>query len=168
MKRFAPIAFLLMMMCAAALSGCQRPAEDHLTINGKVFIFNIRLARAYYALNLNRVGAVPDGAIVRAEFENPAGGPPLVASQKVFPGMTRIDLQSPDLECVVADRAYKIHIELQSPEGKLLQAIDTTLASTADQTVMPEAPLVEGPAYDRNSKAFDEEGRIRFRKACPS
>lgn len=146
--------------------GCQRKAEDYITVNGKVFIFNIRLARAFYMLTLNRLPATPDGVVVVAEFEDPAGGPPLVKEQKVFPKMTRIDLQSPDVDCVTTGRPYRIHIVVRSPEGETLQTIDTTLTSTLDSTMLPEKALVEGPAYTRTKDAYGADGSIRFRKKC--
>jgi hypothetical protein len=147
-------------------TGCQREATDYITINGKVFIFNIRYGRAFYMLTLNRLPATPDDAVVVAEFENPAGGPPLVKEQKVFPKMARIDLQSPDVDCVVTGKPYKIHIMLKSAEGKTLQTIDTTLNSTLDSTMLPASALVEGPAYDKTKDAYNSDGTIRFRKKC--
>jgi hypothetical protein len=147
-------------------TGCQREATDYITINGKVFIFNIRYGRAFYMLTLNRLPATPDDAVVVAEFENPAGGPPLVKEQKVFPKMARIDLQSPDVDCVVTGKPYKIHIKLRSAEGKTLQTIDTTLNSTLDSTMLPAGALVEGPAYDKTKDAYNSDGTIRFRKKC--
>jgi hypothetical protein len=149
------------------LTACQR-AEDgrYISINGKIFIFNIRLSKAYYTLNINRLANVADGSSVMAEFENPAGGPPLVVTQKVFPKMTRIDFESPDLHCIVADRPYAIKITLKDPQGKTLQTIDTTLASTLDQSVMPQQALVQGNAYDRNPGAYGKDGKIKFQKAC--
>ncbi|HCL66867.1 MAG TPA: hypothetical protein DIC56_18935 [Rhizobium sp.] len=157
---------IILLLCALIpLAACQRDAE-HLSVNGKVFIFNIRLARAYYVLTLNRLDGVPDGAVVTAEFENPAGGPPLVSTQKVFPKMTRIDLQSPSLECVVAGKPYAIKVTLRAPDGTAMQVLETTLSSTLDQTVMPEKPLVRGAAYDRNPEAYGADGKIRMRQAC--
>lgn len=159
-------------LVAAALAslllagGCTRRAEDYISINGKVFIFNIRNARAFYMLTLNRLPSTPDDAVVVAEFENPAGGPPLVTEQKVFPNMTRIDLQSPDIDCVVTDRPYAIHIRLQGAEGETLQTIDTTLVSTLDSTMLPEHALFEGPAYDGTRDGYNADGSIRFRKKC--
>src|SRR5690606_29985384 len=127
MRYRAPVVLALLLALSA---GCQREAEDYISVDGKIVIFNIRLARAYYALTLNRKEATPDGAVVIAEFENPAGGEALVSRQKVFPNMKRIDLQSPDVECVVADRPYRISIRLEDQSGKILQTIDTTLSST--------------------------------------
>lgn len=147
-------------------SGCQRGAEDYISVNGKVFIFNIRYARAFYMLTLNRLPPTPDDAVVVAEFEDPAGGPPLVKEQKVFPKMSRIDLQSPDINCVVTDRPYKIKIMLRDAKGETLQTIDTTLTSTLDSTMLPEHALVEGPAYERTKNGYNADGSIRFRKKC--
>ncbi|MDH6266781.1 hypothetical protein M2360_002177 [Rhizobium sp. SG_E_25_P2] len=157
---------LLTALAALMLAGCQREANDYLSINGKIFIFNVRLSKAYYTLNLNRLADVPDGSMVTAEFENPAGGPPLSVTKKVFPNMTRIDFQSPDLDCIVADKPYAITITLRAPDGKEMQRIKTTLASTLDQTVMPEQALVRGNAYDKNPTAYDATGHVKFRKAC--
>ena len=117
-------------------------------------------------LTLNRLPVTPDEAIVRAEFENPAGGPVLVKEQKVFPNMARIDLQSPDIDCVVTGKPYAIHVIVTSAEGELLQTLDTTLESTLDSTMLPERALFEGPVYDRSKDGFNNDGSIRFRKSC--
>jgi hypothetical protein len=163
MKR---LVILPVLLAGLLLSACQREAEDYITIKGKVFIFNIRVARAFYMLTLNRLPATPDDAVVVAEFEDPAGGPPLVREQKVFPKMTRIDLQSPDVNCVVTGKPYKIKITLRNADGEALQTIDTTLNSTLDETMLPEKALVLGAKYDRNPEAFNPDGSIKFRKKC--
>jgi hypothetical protein len=158
---------LLPAMVLLALSAsCQREKTDYVSINGKIFIFNIRLARAYYMLDLNRLKATPDNSVVKAEFEDPGGGPLLVTEQKVFPKMARIDLQSPDVNCVVAGKPYKIHVTLRDPDGKVLQTLDTTLTSTLDQTVMPAESLVVGAAYDKNPNAYNKDGTTKLRQAC--
>jgi hypothetical protein len=163
MRRFV---IIIPLLVGALLTNCQREPEDYITIKGKVFIFNIRVASAFYMLTLNRLPTTPDDAVVVAEFEDPAGGPPLVKEQKVFPKMTRIDLQSPDLNCVVTGKAYKIKIMLKSADGEALQTIDTTLNSTLDETMLPEKALVKGAKYDRNPEAFNPDGTIKFRKKC--
>jgi hypothetical protein len=154
------------MILLALSASCQREKTDYVSINGKIFIFNIKLARAYYMLDLNRLQATPDNSVARAEFEDPSGGPALVTEQKVFPKMTRIDLQSPDVNCVVAGKPYKIHITLKGPDGKELQTLDTTLTSTLDQTVMPAQALVLGAAYDKNPDAYNKDGTTKLRQAC--
>lgn len=163
MRRALTAAVIALLALSA---GCQREESDYITVNGKIFIFNVRLARAFYMLTLNRLEAVPDDAVVRAEFENPAGGPVLVTEQKVFAKMTRIDLQSPDLTCVVAGKPYAIHVVVKAPDGKVLQTLDTTLTSTLDQTVLPAHSLVLGAAYDKNPEAYGKDGKIEFQQAC--
>jgi hypothetical protein len=163
MKRLILIPILL---AGLLLSACQREAEDYVTIKGKVFIFNVRLARAFYMLTLNRLEAMPNDAVVTAEFENPAGGPPLVKEQKVLAKTSRIDLQSPDVNCVVTGRPYKIKITVRSAAGETLQTLETTLNSTLDQTMLPEIPLFDAPYYKKNPAAFNPDGSIKFRKKC--
>ena len=47
---------LLPALALLALSAaCQREKTEYISVQGKIFIFNIRLARAYYTLNLNRL-----------------------------------------------------------------------------------------------------------------
>jgi len=158
---------LLPALMALALSAaCQRETTDYISVQGKIFIFNIRLAKAYYTLNLNRLKATPDNSVVRVEFENPAGGDPLISEQKVFPAMSRTDIEGRDANCIVAGKPYKIHIVLNDPDGKQLQVLDTTLTSTLDQTVMPAESLVEGPAYDKNPDAYNKNGTTKFREKC--
>ena len=163
MRALATISILLALFLSA---GCQREAEDYVSVNGKVFIFNIRVARAFYMLTLNRLPSTPDDAVVVAEFENPAGGAPLVKEQKVFPKMTRIDLQSPDVDCIAVGKPYRIHIVLKNAEGRELQTIDTTLTSTLDSSMLPEKALFEGLVYTRTRDGFNPDGSIRFRKKC--
>ncbi|MBL0371254.1 hypothetical protein JJB09_04360 [Rhizobium sp. KVB221] len=163
MKRILLVPLLALLSFTAS---CQRDEAEYVKVNGKVFIFNVRLARAFYMLTLNRLEPLPDNAVVRAEFEDPAGGPPLISEQKVFAKMTRIDLQSPDLACVVADKPYAIHVIVRATDGKVLQTLDTTLTSTLDQTVLPAHALVLGAAYDRNPEAFGKDGKIQFQRAC--
>lgn len=163
MKRFV---ILPVLLAGLLLSACQREAEDYISVKGKVFIFNIRVARAFYMLTLNRLPSTPDDAVVVAEFEDPAGGPPLIVEQKVFAKMTRIDLHSPDVNCVVTGKPYKIKITLKSADGEELQTIDTVLNSTLDETMLPEKALVLGAKYDRNPEAFNPDGSIKFRKKC--
>ncbi|QRM54898.1 hypothetical protein [Sinorhizobium sp. BG8] len=148
---------LLMVALACLAAGCQRQSgENPLELTGKMFIFNYRLAYATYMVTLNRTVPVPEGSKVEAQFENPAGGDPLVLSQKLFPKVDKVILESPDVTCVKKERPYKVTIRVTDPDGKVLQTLETSVISNLDQDVLPAKALVVGPAYDKNPEVFKD------------
>ncbi|MCA1403253.1 hypothetical protein I6F26_01390 [Ensifer sp. IC3342] len=159
------------LFAAAVLVGCQRETgPDPLKLTGKMFVFNYRLAYAAYMITLNKTEPVPDGSVVVASFENPAGGEPLTLTRKLFPKLDRVTLESPEISCVKRERPYAVTIEVKGPDGATLQKLETTVTSDVDQDVLPAKPLVEGPAYDKNPEVF-VGGRApeRFETAaCPT
>ncbi|ODR89220.1 hypothetical protein [Sinorhizobium alkalisoli] len=167
MKRIAICAVL----AAVALIGCQRETgPDPLKLTGKIFVFNYRLAYATYMITLNKTEPVPDGSVVVASFENPAGGEPLTLTRKLFPKLDKIVLESPDVTCVRKERPYAVTIEVKGPDGATLQKLETTVTSDVDQDVLPARPLVVGPAYDKNPEVFrDGLAPMQFdMAACPA
>ncbi|AWM24333.1 hypothetical protein N181_04980 [Sinorhizobium fredii USDA 205] len=143
------------LIAAAALAGCQRETgPDPLKLTGKMFVFNYRLAYATYTITLNKAEPVPDGSVVVATFENPAGGQPLTLTRKLFPKLDKVVLESPDITCVKKERPYAVTIEVKGPDGATLQKLETTVISDVDQSVLPGRPLVVGPAYDKNPEVF--------------
>lgn len=151
-------------------SGCQRETgPEPLKLTGKMFVFNYRLAYATYMVTLAKTEPVPDGSVVIARFENPAGGDALVLERKLFPKLEKVVLESPDVACVKKDRAYAVTIEVKGPEGQPLQRLETTVTSDIDQDILPAKALVEGPAYDKNPEVFrDGKAPERFETAkCP-
>ncbi|KQV43378.1 MULTISPECIES: hypothetical protein [unclassified Rhizobium] len=146
-----------MLLGLLALSACQRETSDEpLQLSGKIFVFNYRLAYATYMVTLNKKEPVPEGSVVVATFENPAGGEPLLLERKVFTKQEKIVLESPDVTCVRKQKPYAVTIELKGPDGDLLQTVKTTVTSTLDQDVLPAKPLVIGPAYDKNPEVFKD------------
>lgn len=153
MKRALLIALPLVLLLAA----CQREAgPDPLKLTGKMFVFNYRLAYATYMVTLEQTEPLPEGSIVKAEFENPAGGAPLTLERKIFPNLTRVVLESPDVTCVKKNQPYKVAISLLGPDGDTLQALETQVTSNIDQSILPEKALVVGPAYDKNPEVFKD------------
>ncbi|WP_413813741.1 hypothetical protein [Ensifer sp. LC163] len=149
------IATLAAMMAAMLMAGCQRETgPDPLKLTGKMFVFNYRLAYAAYIITLSKLEPVPEGSIVIATFENPAGGEPLTLTRKLFPKLDRVVLESPDLTCVKKERPYAVTIEVKGPAGETLQTLETTVTSDIDQDILPAKPLVEGPAYHKNPEVF--------------
>lgn len=148
-------ALLIALPLALLLAACQRETgPDPLKLTGKMFVFNYRLAYATYMVTLEQTEPLPEGSIVKAEFENPAGGAPLTLERKIFPNLTRVVLESPDVTCVKKNQPYRITISLRGPDGKELQALETQVTSNLDQSILPEKALVVGPAYDKNPEVF--------------
>ncbi|MGJ7037799.1 hypothetical protein J2Y63_001035 [Shinella sp. BE166] len=152
MKRFLLIALLPLILAA-----CQRETgADPLKLTGKMFVFNYRLAYATYMITLDRIAPVPEGSVVKAEFENPAGGAPLTLERKLFANLKRVALESPDLSCVKKGKPYKVAISVVGPDGTTLQTLAAEVTSTLDQSALPAKALVVGPGYDKNPEVFKD------------
>lgn len=141
------------------LASCQRETEGKLVeLSGRLFVFNYRVATANYLVTLKKLRQLPDGSIVAAEFDNPAGGDALTAREKIFPIDEKIVIQSPHLQCVRKDHPYAVTIRLLSASGDVLQEIETSITSDVDQSVLPAKPLVVGPGYTPNPDVFHADG----------
>lgn len=162
---------LIAAIAGTALAGCQRKDDEGPTqLSGRLFIFNYRVASASYMITLKKIAPIPEGTTAVAEFENPAGGDPLVVQQKIYSFWDKITLESPDLHCVRKDRPYSVSIKLMDASDKTIQTIKTEVKSDLDQTVLPTKPLVVGPAYTANPDIFKGDGTANYGKdmACPA
>lgn len=159
MRRILTLAALM----ALPLAGCQRADDKAPTeIAGKLFIFNYRLSTAVYEISLRKTGDLPEGSSVRTEYENPAGGPPLVTTARIFSFWQKIPLESPPLRCVAKDRPYHVTIRILGPDQSEIQKIETTVISSLDQSILAAKPLVTGPAYDKNPAVFKADGTADY------
>lgn len=161
---------LALLPIAVLLSACQRETgPDPLKLTGKMFVFNYRLAYATYLVTLEKTEPLPDGSVVRAEFENPAGGTPLTLERKLFANLPRVVLESPDVTCVKKNRPYRVTVFVLGPDGRQLQSLETQVTSDLDQDILPAKALVVGPAYDKNPEVFkDGKAPAHFETAkCP-
>ncbi|UPA25531.1 hypothetical protein [Shinella oryzae] len=150
-------ALILLLPLALLLSACQREAgPDPLKLTGKMFVFNYRLAYATYLVTLEKTQPLPEGSVVRAAFENPAGGTPLELERKLFASLPRVVLESPDVTCVKKNHPYKVSIRVLGPDGEQLQSLETEVTSSLDQDILPAKPLVIGPAYEKNPAVFKD------------
>lgn len=164
-------ALVIVALTALLISGCQRETDGKLVeVAGRLFVFNYRVATAYYEITLRKTAALVEGSVAEASFEDPRAGGALVVRQPVFAANDRIVLQSPMIHCVVKDRAYAVVIRLLGPDGKILQTIETTVTSDVDQTVLPAKPLVVGPGYAPNPDVFKPDGTRDFsgETGCPA
>ena len=137
---------------AATLASCRESGREgeYFVLDGKLFVFNYRVATATYLVNIKPVKPVGEGEVAVVSFEDPAGGEALVVREKIWPRTSKTTINSPPVFCIVKDRPYKVSIRLENSTGKLIQQIETTMTSSQDQTDLPDKPLVTGPFYDPN------------------
>lgn len=170
MIRTAFRAALVVVLLLAA--GCRDSGTgDYLALSGQLFIFNYRVATATYVVTLAKIRPIPDGSRVVAEFEDPAGGAALRVEQKVWPAFDKISLESPPLSCVAKGKPYRFTVTLLAADSSVMQRVNSTLASTLDQSVLPDKPLVVGPVYTPNPElAGHPDGKLPglVRSPCPS
>jgi len=145
-----------------ALGACRDTGgEDLFEVTGKLFVFNYRVATATYLVTLGPLKPMREGDVAVASFENPAGGEPLVVRQKIWPKLDKTTLESPPLRCVVKNHPYAVSIRIEGADGALLQAMDFTMVSSEDQTLLPDRPLVVGPIYTPNPElAGKPDGKL--------
>lgn len=160
MRRFSRVRVLLMMLAALGVASCRDSGGEgeYFGLGGKLFVFNYRVATATYLVNLVPLRPVEDGQTAVARFENPAGGEDIVVRQKIWPNLPKTTIESPPLQCVVKDRPYKVSITIEGADGAVRQTIETTMASSQDQSVLPDRPLVVGPLYTPNPELAGHPG----------
>jgi hypothetical protein len=141
----------MLTLLSMSLLGCRDESRlGYMELTGRVFIFNPRIGEATYVVTLGVVNEPPAGSRVEAVFDNPAGGDTIKIAQIIRPAQTRISLESEPLHCIVKDKPYAFKVSLLSEKGDVLQVVESSIHSTLDQSIMPDAPLVIGPAYDPN------------------
>lgn len=160
MSEHARIRPVLLVFLLLLLGAC-RDTGQLFEITGRLVVFNYRVATVTYLLTLKPMQPIGEGQAAVTSFENPAGGTPLVVRQKLFVGHQKLTIESPPLECVVKDRPYKVSIRIEGADGALLQAIETTMVSSQDESMLPDRPLVVGPGYDPNPElAGHPDGKL--------
>ena len=144
-RLFVPIALAASLLLAAC-----KESGDYLEVAGGGFLFNYRLAEATYSVVLRPLRTIPEGSVIEATIEDPAGGEPIVIRKEAPFDAGRIPIDTPPVEGVVKDRPYAATIVLTDGAGQTLQKIETTFESDLDQSVMPKRPLAIGPGYQEN------------------
>jgi hypothetical protein len=139
------------LLAFLSVSGCREiPRETYAELTGKIFVFNYRVATATYVVTLGRLRPLPEGAVAETRFDDPRGGAAIVVTQKIWPKLEKIAIESPPVFCIVKDRPYAFSIVLKSADGAELQRLEGAVVSSLDQTVLPDVPLVVGNAYEPN------------------
>jgi hypothetical protein len=143
----------LILVSAFLLTACGEDGADkpYLEFAGGGFVFNYNIAEAFYGFVARVVRRIPEGAILEAVFENPAGGDPLVVRQTAVAGRAEYVFRTPAVQGVEADRPYLVKLSVLEPgTEKLLASIEKSFRSTADQAILPKQPTTIGPGYQLN------------------
>jgi hypothetical protein len=141
----------IVVIVVGMIAGCrEQTGDDYVRLTGKIFVFNYRIAEASYLVTLAKLKPTPEGARVIGQFDNPAGGRKVLIDKKIWVNNDRIVLESEALRCVVKDRPYQFTIDILDQDGAKLQTISGSIISTLDQSILPDRPLVVGPAYTPN------------------
>lgn len=140
---------LVLLPWVLVSSGCDQELEPaSLEIVGGGFIFNYRLAQAYYGFTARTEGGVPEGAILEARFEDPGGGEAIVVRQPICPDRDRYKFETPPLTIVEADRDYAVELRLLDPATEVVIAqAGRQFRSKIASDVLPPRPLTFGPGY---------------------
>ena len=135
-----------------ALAACDDAGKTPpIAVAGGSFIFNYRDAAATYGITLKLARAMPKGTVIEAEFENPAGGAPVLVRESVVDEQRGYALETPPLSGVVADRDYLVVITLREVAGgREIYRLEHRIRSGLDQSVLPDKPLTVGPGYAPN------------------
>lgn len=151
-RRFLRTVVAISALALLGLAGCRESGGEgeYFALSGRLFVFNYRVATVRYVVTLRPLKPIGAAEVAVASFENPAGGDPIIVNQKIWPMSEKVTIESPPLECVVKDLPYKVSIRIEDAKGKAMQLLETTMASSQDQSMLPDKPLAVGPFYDPN------------------
>lgn len=153
------LTFGLVLLLGVAASGCRDSGSgDAFALDGKIFVFNYRVATATYLVNIKALRPSAEGQKAVVSFENPAGGPPIIITEKIWPQTAKTTIHSPPVYCIVKDRPYHVSIRVEDAKGAVIQQIETDVVSGQDQTDLPDRPLVVGPFYTPNPELAGHPG----------
>lgn len=150
-------AALILLMTGFLTTACGEETETpYLEITGGGFIFNYRIAEAYYGFVAKPRRDIPEGTEIIAEFENPSGGDPIIVTTRADPKKLQYMLRTPGVDGVVKDRPYRVVVTLKEPRADASLAVyEKEFRSSIDQSEMPSVALTVGPGYHPNPELYD-------------
>lgn len=151
-KIVAAMIGLVLVLVAVGWMTREDPSEKpYLGIAGGGFIYNYREADVYYGFIANVLKPLPSGSWMIAEFEDPAGGPPLTVETRLHARSTRYGVHSPRVRGVKAGQPYHVSIRIYDyTRTKLIWSAEKKFTSQIDDSVVPKKPLTIGPGYFPN------------------
>lgn len=97
---------------------------------------------------MKRLRRLPEGAILEARLENPAGGAPFVIRETASWDRLEYVFRSPPVRGVKAGRDYHVEVRLIDPaDARVFATYTRAFRSDVDQSVLPERAPVAGPGY---------------------
>jgi hypothetical protein len=142
---------IAILSVALVLSSCRDESRTgYVELTGRVFIFNPRIAKASYVVSFGVLKDLPPGARIKAVFENPAGGDKIVVEEPARILAGKVAVESPAVFCIKKDQRYSFDVTLSDADGAVLQTISSSIKSSLDQSILPDAPLVTGNGYAPN------------------
>ncbi|MFI0848810.1 hypothetical protein [Mesorhizobium sp. IMUNJ 23232] len=167
------VQIVVLLAAGLAVASCRDSGGEgeYYRLDGKIFVFNYRIATATYLVNIAPVKPPEEGETAVVSFEDPAGGAPIVVREKIWPKLAKTTITSPPLRCVVKDRPYAVSIRIEDVGGTVKQTIETTITSSEDQDILPDRPLVVGPLYEPNPElAGHPDGKLpgADKPPCPA
>jgi len=145
------LAVVIAVLTAIVLANRPDPnAKPYLVLQGGGFIFNYRVAEMFYGFSARIVRPVDVGTVLEAEFEDPAGGAPIVVAQRIGSRAPTVSVRSPAVHGVVKGRPYKVVVRLRDRDtGAVFAQYHKDYASNIGEEVMPKGPLTIGPGYHK-------------------
>jgi hypothetical protein len=133
------------------LTGCEDASKPAASFAGGGFMFNYRVGEAFYGVVIKTEKRLPPETIIQAEFQDPAGGAPIMVTENVRKEQRKYMLRTPALKGIKKDVPYKVVVKiLDRPGGQEIGRIERAFKSDVDQSVMPDGPLIIGPGYTIN------------------
>lgn len=139
-RAFAALLAGPLLLGALVLAACDDndSKKPYLSFAGGGFVFNYRVGEIYYGFVAKIERRLPEGSVVQARFENPAGGAPFVVTNSTASGRIDYSFRSPPLTGVKANRPYKAELLVIEPKTKtVLARYETTYKSEIDQSALP-------------------------------
>jgi len=143
---------LLLWVLVFFANGCEEdPNSPYLEFTGGGFIFNYRIGEAFYGFNVTPLRTIPAGTKIIAEFEDPAGGPPLIVSQLAKENQIQFSFRTPGIKQIKKERPYLVKVKLVDTQKDIVFAeYSHQFTSSIDQASLPDKALTIGPGYHLN------------------
>lgn len=105
------------LLTCLSLAACGPESGPWVAFDGGGFVVNYSagLSAAFYGFNVKPLRRLPDGMVLEAEFEDPAGGKPIIVQEEVKGPSLRYSFRTPYLDGIEAKHPYRGEIHILEP-----------------------------------------------------